>query len=194
MLIAAYFLGVGALFQRTILVLRDLGPGVFFASMAVLPAFGFPLLPFTVAAGPVFGPVMGPGWVVIWSIAALLVNLSLSYWFAMLLRPLAIRLVNRFGYTIPDVKAATAWKLVMLVRLTPGPPYWIQCYILGILRVAFVPYLIVSALVVSCYIIGLVYGGDAMMQGNGKKAFLAIVATIVVGFGVQMFRQRKKKE
>jgi uncharacterized membrane protein YdjX (TVP38/TMEM64 family) len=190
-LIAAYLLGLGPLLQTAILKLRDLGPGVFFAAMAILPAFGFPLLPFTVAAGPVFGPVMGANWVVIWSITALLINLSLSYGLAMLLRPLAMRLVSYFGYQIPDFKAATSWKLVLLVRLAPGPPYWIQCYILGILRVAFIPYLVMSAAVVSCYIMGLVYGGDAVMQGKGKTAFIALAAIGAIGAAVYWYRKQK---
>ena len=51
--------------EAGILRLRAAGPWYFFIGMALLPAVGFPLMPFTFAAGPVFGPTMG-----VWSVIA----------------------------------------------------------------------------------------------------------------------------
>ena len=44
--------------DHVLTVVRDAGPWMFFGAMAVLPAVGFPMSPFTLSAGPVFGPVM----------------------------------------------------------------------------------------------------------------------------------------
>ena len=52
--------------------LREAGPVIFFVAMALLPAAGFPMLAFTLAAGPVFGPGLGIGWVIGWSLLAVL--------------------------------------------------------------------------------------------------------------------------
>ena len=50
--------------------LRAAGPGVFFSAMAVLPLLGFPLAPFTLAAGPVFGPQLGVATVIACALCA----------------------------------------------------------------------------------------------------------------------------
>lgn len=68
--------------NAVILHLREAGPAVFFVAMALLPAAGFPLLAFTLAAGPVFGPTLGTGWVIVWSLTAVVINLLLTYWLA----------------------------------------------------------------------------------------------------------------
>ena len=47
--------------RRGIAFFREAGPWPFFIAMAVLPAVGFPLSPFALAAGPVFGPTLGVG-------------------------------------------------------------------------------------------------------------------------------------
>ncbi len=80
--VLAWRFDLGAQITRCIEVLRHAGPGPFFTAMAVLPIFGFPLSPFTFAAGPVFGPAMGAATVVACAILATVVNVALSYWVA----------------------------------------------------------------------------------------------------------------
>ena len=170
---------------------RAAGPVVFFVAMALLPAAGFPLLAFTLVAGPVFGPVLGPGWVIGWSLAAVAANLLLTYWLSnRALRPLVTRLVNCFGFSLPDGTTGGAWQITLIVRLTPGPPFWVQSYLLGLMRVPLVPYLVVSMLVMSGYIIALVYGGDAIVAGNGRLAFAAAGLLVVSVAALQLLRQR----
>ena len=53
--------GLMAVVNAVVLALREAGPAVFFAAMALLPAVGFPMMAFTRAAGPVFGPTLGVG-------------------------------------------------------------------------------------------------------------------------------------
>lgn len=125
--LVALKMGLPAATERIVAGLRDAGPFLFFTAMAVLPAVGFPLLAFTLAAGPVFVPTLGAGAVIAWSLVAVVVNLLLSYWLAdRALRPIAGRLLNHFDVHLPDRPAGGAWQLALIVRLTPGPPFWLQ--------------------------------------------------------------------
>ncbi len=68
--------------DTAVLELREAGSEVFFVAMALLPAMGFPLIAFTLTAGLVFGPTLGTGWGIVWSLTAVVVNLLLTYWLA----------------------------------------------------------------------------------------------------------------
>lgn len=183
--------GLLATLQAIVLTLREAGPGVFFVAMAFLPAVGFPLMAFTLAAGPVFGPTLGTGWVIGWSLTAVMVNLLLTYWLAnRAFRPLATRLLAWFGFQLPDNTAGGAWQLALIVRLTPGPPFWVQSYVLGLIRVPLVPYLVVSMLVMAGFIVALVTGGEAAFQGNGRLAIVAISVLLISMAVLQLLRKR----
>ncbi len=174
--------------------LRDAGPVVFFGAMALLPAAGFPLMAFTLAAGPVFGPVLGPGWVIVWSLAAVVANLLLTYWLAhRALRPLVSRLLVWAGFPLPVAPADDPWQLTLIVRLAPGLPFWAQSYLLGLLRVPLVPYLVVSTAVMAGYIVALVSGGAALIAGNGRLAFAAAGLLVLVLATLQLLRRRARR-
>lgn len=177
--------------NRVVLGLRDAGPLPFFAAMAVLPAAGFPLLAFTLAAGPVFAPSLGALAVVLYSLVAIACNLLITYWLSQrALRPLAERLLRRFAVRLPAGIGAGAWELTLLVRLTPGPPFWAQSYLLGVLRVPLVPYLVVSSAVLAGFVTALVYGGQALVQGRGKMALTAAAVVGVLAAALQFLRKQ----
>jgi uncharacterized membrane protein YdjX (TVP38/TMEM64 family) len=188
---AARTIGVGALMQHVILELRTMGAPVFFSAMAILPALGFPLLPFALAAGPVFSPVLGVGGVVVCAILAVSINVTLSYLLAAtLLRPAVQWLLRHVGYALPDPSRHKAWFLTLLVRVTPGPPFWVQSYALGLVRVRFGAYLLVSTLVPAGYLTGAIVFGDAMMQGRPRAAMLAAGLIFLVGTGLYFLRKK----
>jgi uncharacterized membrane protein YdjX (TVP38/TMEM64 family) len=177
--------------DAAVLGLREAGPAVFFVAMALLPAVGFPLLAFTLAAGPVFGPTLGAGWVIVWSLTAVVANLLLTYWLAnRALRPLVSRVLAYFEFRLPESTAGSAWQMTLIVRLTPGPPFWVQSYLLGLIRVPLVPYLVVSTSVIAGYVIALVCGGEAIAKGSGRLAFAAIGVLVVSVVTLQLLRQR----
>ncbi len=191
--LAALALGPGLMdaVNSMILALRVAGPVVFFLAMACLPALGFPLLAFTLAAGPVFGPVLGTGGVIACSLIAVLANLLLTYWLShRAMRPLVRRLLARFDFRLPESAAGDAWQLTLIVRLLPGPPFWVQSYLLGLLRVPLVPYLVVSLLVMTGYIVALISGAEALASGNGRLAFAAVGVLVVTVTGLQLWRHR----
>lgn len=173
-------MGVGDAVNGVVLGLREAGPLVFFTAMALLPAVGFPMMLFTLSAGPVFAPVLGVGWVITWSVAAVVINLLLTYWLAdRALRPLVSRLLTWCGFSLSGTTAIGPWQIALIVRLTPGPPFWAQSYLLGLLRVPLLPYLVVSTAIMAGYIVALVFGGVAIMEGNGRYAFAAVALLVI---------------
>jgi uncharacterized membrane protein YdjX (TVP38/TMEM64 family) len=202
LLVIALVLGLGALIwvgsqwgmratlESAIQGLRAAGPWVFFGAMAFLPLFGVPLMPFTLAAGPAFGPVLGAGQVILLAIAAVGVNVALAYGMASrALRPLFISLAGFFGYQLPT--APSTWHLAAMIRLAPGLPFFVQSYVLGLLQVPFVSYLVISILVPAGYISGVVLLGDAMWRGEGRTVFFALSLLVLAGTALHFLRRRR---
>jgi len=160
---------VHAAVMRGIGVFQEAGAFPFFTAMAVLPAAGFPLSAFVVAAGPLFGPTLGPWHVVACAMLAVAFNVTLSYWIAArALRPFAAGLANRAGYRIPEIQAERAWKITLLIRIIPGLPFFLQSFLLGVARVSFGSYLAISLLVQLVYLVCSVLFGTALLIGDHK--------------------------
>lgn len=175
---------------QTLAVIRDFGPAAFFGAMAVLPSLGCPLSVFTLTAGPVFGPTLGLPLVLSLAGAAIAANLALSYWLARYgFRPSIEWLFARLGYRLPQVSADNELALTVLVRVTPGPPFVLQSYLLGLAGVAFRIYMLVSWPISTAYAIAFILFGDSLAQGKGKVALLSISLLIALTVGVQFLRR-----
>jgi uncharacterized membrane protein YdjX (TVP38/TMEM64 family) len=188
-LVAAYLLLKGvdlvALGGRAMGILRTLGPWAFFAAAAVLPACGAPLTAFTVLAGEVFAPLMTLMGVIAAMILALVANLALTYWLARFaLRPVLAKLAERYGYKVPRVTKANALSVTLVFRLTPGIPFFLQSYILGLAEIPFGLYMLVSSLCISPMAVGTIVLGKGIFNGNfrmvGIGTFVLLVATLLV--------------
>jgi uncharacterized membrane protein YdjX (TVP38/TMEM64 family) len=179
------------LIERVLTWIRSIGPFPFFVAMAVLPAFGFPLLAFTLSAGPVFAPQLGLGLVIFLTAVSVAANIALTYWLARYaLRPFLTGLLRKFGYQLPQVAAEDYRSLTILVRVTPGPPFFVQGYLLGLAGVPFRIYLVVSLLIAVPQAIALILFGDALAQGKGKITMLALSLVVALSVGVQWLRRR----
>jgi len=174
-----------ALVEKAMAFVRARGPVAFFTAEAILPGLGSPVLPFHFAAGPAFGEQLGMPLVVLLSCAALTANMLWTYWLARgALRPVLEKLLLRFGYKLPALEAGDLTDLTIVMRVTPGSPFVVQNYLLGLARVPFGRYVTVSCVVIWLYTVGFVLFGDALLHGKGKMAMLggsvlvlAIVAT-----------------
>jgi len=182
---------IKALLEQGIEITREAGPVMFFTAMAILPAIGCPLTVFTLPAGSVFAPELGMPLVLLLVCLSIAVNLAISYWLSRhLFRPWLIKLLNWLGYKLPEVSAHNHRTLVVLVRVTPGPPYVLQSYLLGLAGIPFVTYFIISWIISSAYACAFVLFGDALMHGRGKMALIAIGLFVVLTVGVQFIRRR----
>ena len=122
---------------------------------------------------------------------AVAVNVALSYWLAAgAMRRWVLRLAGWLGYRLPEMPAGTAWQLVTVVRLAPGLPFWMQSYLLGVVRAA---YLTPSTLIPAFYISATIAGGDALARGRGRTALLAFAALGFIAALVHLLRKRRAK-
>lgn len=97
-------------------------------AMAVLPLFGFPVLPVYLVAGARFGP-FGGGVAVA---AATAVHLAGSYVIArtVLRRPL-LRLLARWHAHLPEIPRDEEPMVALIAALVPGLPYVVRNYLLA---------------------------------------------------------------
>ncbi len=167
--------------------LREAGPWVFFAAMAVLPAVGAPISFFTLTAGPAFGLAVSiPA-----AAAAMVINMTLNYWIARRwLRPGVEWFFRRTSYKIPRAKAENHRMLTVLVRVTPGLPYFAQGFVLGLAEVPFKIYLPISFAVQYAFAIGFLVFGEALMRGRTGMVVLGVCILVAVVGVVQFLRRR----
>jgi uncharacterized membrane protein YdjX (TVP38/TMEM64 family) len=185
---------VRPLIDQGMAMIRGAGPWVFFSALAVLPVFGAPLLAFTIPAGEAFAGQMTLAGVLAATLAAIAVNLVLTYWLARrAVRPMLERLLRRFGYTVPRVTAENALSITLLVRLTPGPPFFLQGYILGLADVPFRLFMLVSWLGVLPWAVGAVVLGRGVLNGNFKMAAMGLGVIVAAVAAVQLIRRKLAK-
>ncbi len=181
---------VKGLVQQVLAVVRGAGPAVFFTAQAILPAFGAPQTAFSLPAGSLFGAQLGMPAVVLLSLVALAANMALTYWLAStLLRPLCERLIARLGYKIPQVESGDVNDLIILMRVTPGLPFPVQNYILGLARVPFGRYLLLSLLCSGPINTAFVLFGDALLQGKGRTALISLLAILALAVATHLVRK-----
>lgn len=170
---------------------RKLGAGWFFAAYAVLPALGFPVSVFALSAGPVFGPVLGLPGVLTLAGLCMAVNMSVSYVLARrFLRPWITRLLKYLGYSIPVVAVEKQRMFALLVRITPGPPYVLQSFLLGLIEVPYWTYMLISWPIATAMAALVILFGDAVAQGRGKVALLSVLGVCVLAVLIRLLRMR----
>jgi uncharacterized membrane protein YdjX (TVP38/TMEM64 family) len=173
---------------------RALGAGWFFAAFAVLPAVGFPVSVFALSAGSLFGPTLGLPMVLALAGLSMAVSMSISYGLARYaVRPWVTRLLGYVGYRVPVVPAEKQKVFTVLVRITPGPPYVFQSFLLGLAGVPFWTYLAISWAICTVNICLVIVFGDALAQGKGKVALLALAGVVLVVLAVKLVRKRMVK-
>jgi len=184
----------GAIDQGLALV-RGAGPGIFFLGMALLPAFGAPQTAFTLTAGSLFSPQLGMPLVVLLALSAMLLNMVLSYWMASrVMRPVLEALLKRLDYKIPQVQQGDETGLIVLLRVTPGIPFPVQNYLLGLARASFWRYLLISFAIQGPLNAAFIIFGDALLQGKGKLAFYGVGAIAVLLIGTAVLRKHYGKK
>lgn len=181
-------------FHAGMRLITTAGPTLFFVAMAVLPALGAPTSAFSLTAGPAFGADLGTPAVVLLGVAAIVVNLTFTYWLARRwVRPLVARIVTRFGYAIPTVQGDDVTELIVILRVTPGVPFFAQNYLLGLADVPFGRYLAISCLIQVPMNAAFILFGGALASGRGAVALTALLAVIALGFAVHLVRKHLAK-
>lgn len=180
--------GIGELVVGRI---RDAGPVVFFAAMMVLPAFGIPMMAFTIPAGEAFSAQLTMPGVIAIALVAIAVNLAFVYWVARYaLRPTVVWLLHRFGYSVPQITRENALNMLLIVRLTPGPPYFLQACILGVAQAPFRLYMIVSWLAILPWAVGGIILGKGLFTGNFAAVLFGASVLVAAAAALHWIRKR----
>lgn len=167
---------------------RAAGPGWYFAAMAVVP---LPLAWFTVPAGEAFAAQLTLSGVIAAALAAVAVQLALSYAVARYaLRPAIERLVRRRGMAVPRVTPANALSVALLVRLTPGPPMVLGSCVLAVAEMPFGRYLLVSWLVALPWVMGGVVLGRGAFAGDFKLVVMGAGVLVAAAVAVRLLRKK----
>ena len=165
--------------DRVMTVIRDAGPLAFFTAMALLPAVGAPMFAFSLPVGSLFGDRMGMTTVVLCSLLATAVNMILTYALARrVLRPPLEWLIARLGYKLPQMEAGDASDLVIILRVTPGVPFCVQNYLLGLAEAPFGKFLLWSSVLSLPQMAGFVLFGDALLHGRGGMLLMAALLLV----------------
>jgi uncharacterized membrane protein YdjX (TVP38/TMEM64 family) len=181
--------------EAGVAVLRDAGPWVFFLAFALLPAVGFPISVFYLTAGSAFADRMGMGGVLAAAGVALLVNIAVSYWLARYaLRPWLVQLISLTKYKIPVVAPTEHAEITLILRITPGPPYFVQSYLLGLAEVSFGTYIWISWIISMAYASGFIVFGDAILHGKAGLAVTGISVLVAVALIVHLLRRHYGKK
>ncbi len=170
--------------------IASLGPWPLFVGLAILPAFGAPVSPFYLLAGASLELELAIPLV----IGGLSANVALSYLMARwMLRPFVVRVVKWLGYDTPVVRPEDRWGITLLVRITPGPPFFVQSYLLGLASVPFAIYMLVSVLVASFFAVGMVLFGESLMHGRTGLFVLAACVLIAAFVALRLVRNMMRR-
>lgn len=164
-------------------------PGLLVLALVVLPGLPIPTSALMFFAGTVWRDQPLIACAVCMGTTAL--NLSWTYWVAAKPgRGLVERLLSNSSIRVPELPKGNQLRVILLLRLTPGVPLFIQNYLLGFLRVPFGLYLPVSLGCSGIIACGFVLSGAGVADGN-LRPLISGVALIVLGFVVvQMLRQK----
>jgi len=175
-------------------LIETAGPVAFFLAMALLPAAGVPMMVFLLTAGPAFGRGLGSPMVFALSLLAVGVNFTFSYWLARgAFKPLLSKLFVKLGYKMPQAEAEDAVDLVIICRVTPGIPFCVQNYLCGLANIPFRKYLLVSCVIVFPLSSAFILFGDALLQGRGKVALIALSLLMAFSAMTHLIRKHYRK-
>ena len=163
--------------------LRD-RPWWLFAGLVVLPGLPVPTSALMFLAGTVWRD--RPVTACAICLAAMGLNMSWTYWAAA--RPgrgLVEKLLKTGRFQIPELPHGNHLRFILLLRLTPGFPLFLQNYLLGFFRVPFRLYLPVSLGCTGLIACGVVLSGAGVANGNLMPA---ITGVALIGLGVVVVR------
>lgn len=165
-------------------------PLVLFVALAVLPLLGVPTSPLWIAIGVGAGTMRGSGL----ALVALVANYSIGYWLSRrwLRRPLTIWLGKR-KWRLPKVSASDEGLIILVFRITPGIPLFVQNYALGLAEVSFGRYLMISTLIQTPQVIAFVWFGNSLAGNAIWKSALAIGAIVALALVVVLLRRSVKR-
>lgn len=174
-------------------LLTDHGPLLFLA-IAVLPGFVLPVAPLLGFAG-IWAGKNGPWLGCAYCSLALFANLCWTYWLARgPARGLLKRLLSRSRFRLPETPPKNLIEWALILRLTPGVPFILTNYGLGLFRMPFASYLTVSLPILAFTACGYVLAFAGVFGGQWKHVWTGVsILAVTILFG-KFWLKRKDRD
>lgn len=166
-------------------------PVLIFFAIVLLPALPFPVSALLILAGVVYGEAMGIPLACLVAYLGMLLNASWTYWVARKPgRAFIEGWLSRLSIELPELPKEDHVRLALIMRLTPGVPQFVQNYALGLAKVPFGPYMLVSAPAMAFWTVGFVVSAGAIFKGKFGIAVVGISVIVVAVLLTNMLRRR----
>lgn len=170
-------------------------PATLFWSLVFLSGLPIPTSALLFTAGVVWRqqPIMACSLCVF----AMALNLTWTYWLAAgPARRLVEKIIATTSLKIPDLPRGDHLKLILMLKLTPGIPFFVQNYLLGFFRAPFHLYLPISILCNGVIGTGVVLSGVGLADGKLIPAITGGSLIVVGAVLTQLIRSwlTKRKE
>ena len=153
--------------------------------------YPLPLSPFLLLAGALFTNRYGIPAAIALCYSAMVLSMIWTYFVsAYPMRKLFEKMVALFSDKFPEIPEAHKSKVAMIIRITPGIPFFLQNYFLGVSRVPFGKYLLISMLIQALYTPAFVVGGGAIFEGKAGLAIAAVSIFIILAIVLHWLRNR----
>lgn len=164
-------------------------PWWLFAALVILPGFPVPMTALMLLTGTMWRDSPMAACAVV--ILAMALNMCWTYWLAARpARGLVEKLLSRGTIQIPKLQRDNHLRTVLLMRLTPGIPLFVQNYVLGFLQIPFRLYLLVSMACSGLIACGVVLSGAGVAGGNFMPAITGVGLLVVGLILVKILRRR----
>jgi uncharacterized membrane protein YdjX (TVP38/TMEM64 family) len=170
-------------------------PFLLYVLLCTLPALPLPASPLLILAGVVYIPLFGAPVACLLAISAMMINMSAMYWVgAYPARSLVKTIIEKYDFRVPKLTGGGALQFVIVLRVTPGFPFFLQNLLLGFLHVPFRSYIIVSAIINAIFVTGFVISGGAIFEGKGLLALVGIFVIALAVAGTTLLRKKFAKK
>lgn len=167
-------------------------PWALFLALVVLPGVAIPITALLFTAGVVWReqPLMA----CVLCIIALVFNLTWTYWLAAGPgRRVVEKMLKATAIEIPELPQGDYLRLILILKLTPGVPFFFQNYLLGLFRVPFRLYFITSVLCNGVVGTGVVLSGVGLADGKLLPAITGLSLIVLSAVFTQLIRSRLAK-
>lgn len=172
--------------QQVEVALASAHPLWVFVGMVLLPLGPFPASVLFILAGNRFGS--WGGFTI--GLLALAANMSLGYWLARhLLRGPLERWLKRQGRQVPTFDPANELRFLLVFRITPGMPLFLQNYVLGLAGVRFARYLAVSLAAQAPYVFAFTWFGESLTKSSSWRIAVGVVGLLAVIVATNLIRR-----
>lgn len=165
--------------------IAGLPPIGLFAALVFLPLIGIPVSPVWIAVGVRLGTV----WGTLIALIALLLNFTLAYGIASrFIRGHLRAWLETRGKALPEMKPGDEARWIILVRIAPGFPLFLQNYVLGMAGVGFLRYLLLSLPIQGIYAFLFIALGTSLSGSGIWRAVLAGSGLVAAGILISLVR------